>query len=346
MNKRQFSLSMLHRLRVHKLIGKPSLARGVVFVAHRVEPARDTPFQPNRLLTITPEFLEAVIVRVRRLGFDIISLDEAHALLLDEPDWASRKPFACFTFDDGYRNNRDWAFPVLEKHEVAHTIYVPTTFIDGRGVLWWELFERILAGNDAITLDDGAVLAASTTVEKYRAFDHLVRCFSDMAPPDAHDFAVRLAKRYGIDSDAVCRELIMGWDELGEYARQDLLTIGGHTVHHYRLAKLSEEAVAWEIETNISELERRLGYRPRHFSYPFGATGSVSEREYKVAGELGLGTAVTTINGNIEREQAERLTALPRQSLNRVYDDVGCLEVLISGVPRAFSRSLGMRGGE
>ncbi|HBR27000.1 MAG TPA: polysaccharide deacetylase, partial [Rhizobiales bacterium] len=51
---------------------------------------------PNRILEVTPEFLDAVLDQVQEAGLDVVSLDEA-VLRLQEGD---DRRFACFTFDD------------------------------------------------------------------------------------------------------------------------------------------------------------------------------------------------------------------------------------------------------
>ncbi len=334
MNLRKAALLTMRHLRIHRAAAATGHALGVIFSAHRVQPARTTPFQPNAALTITPEFLEAAILKVRAMGHDIISLDEAHEQLLDTSGGRRKpRPFACFTFDDGYRDNRTCAFPVLAKHRVPHTIYVPVAFADGNGVLWWELLERIVAGNDVVELEETGRFNTATHAEKTRAFGELAQRLNAMTPVAAHAWAVRAASHHGIDSDAVCRELMMGWDELTEFSQEELLTIGGHTVNHFRLAKLPAEAAAKEIEWGMAGLEAHLGLRPAHLSYPFGDPGNAGEREFEIAGDLGLKTAVTTNSGILRAANGKQLMSLPRLSLNRVCNDVRCLEVLVNGAP-------------
>ena len=50
---------------------------------------------------------------MRASGFEIVSLDEAHFRLI-EGDYG--KPFVCFTFDDGYRDNLEYAYPIFKRH--------------------------------------------------------------------------------------------------------------------------------------------------------------------------------------------------------------------------------------
>src|SRR5215510_14589761 len=74
---------------------------GAILMLHHVRPARSEAFQPNRLLEVTPEYLEKVIVSLRRADVDLVSLDEAHRRLAGQVFW---RRFVCFTLDDGYRD--------------------------------------------------------------------------------------------------------------------------------------------------------------------------------------------------------------------------------------------------
>jgi peptidoglycan/xylan/chitin deacetylase (PgdA/CDA1 family) len=112
---------------------------GVVLMLHHVTPDRPRDFEPNGILKVTPEFLESVIEEVRGAGFEIIALDDVKARLAGKR--STSKPFAVFTLDDGYKDNRDFAYPVFKRHNVPFTIYVPTAYADGEGDLWWLALE-------------------------------------------------------------------------------------------------------------------------------------------------------------------------------------------------------------
>jgi peptidoglycan/xylan/chitin deacetylase (PgdA/CDA1 family) len=105
---------------------------GAIMTLHHVRPPRRG--QPNRLLEVTPTFFERVIRRLRRSGTDLVSLDEMYRRMT-ERDF--KKRFVCITFDDGYRDNLEYAYPVLKKYEVPFAIYVATGFTDRVGEMWW-----------------------------------------------------------------------------------------------------------------------------------------------------------------------------------------------------------------
>ena len=122
---------------------------GAILTFHHVRPPRADAFQPNDLLEITPDFLDAVLASLREADIDIVSLDEVHRRLA-ERDFGKR--FVALTFDDGYRDNREFALPILKRHDAPFTLFVPSIFAEGNGELWWVALERVIAGNEHITL--------------------------------------------------------------------------------------------------------------------------------------------------------------------------------------------------
>src|ERR1700730_15113255 len=115
---------------------------GAVFTLHHVRPFRQSEFQPNHHLEVTPEFLRATLAHLRARGIDIITLDEMHQRLIERNFTCH---FACFTFDDGYRDNRDFALPVMDEFDAPFTIFVASDFAEGTGRLWWIALERVIA---------------------------------------------------------------------------------------------------------------------------------------------------------------------------------------------------------
>ncbi len=309
---------------------------GAILTFHRVRPASDDTFQPNLLLEITPAFLEEVLVALRAADIEVIPIDQL-ATRLANP---GKHRFVVLTFDDGYRDNREHALPILKRHGAPFTLYVPSAFADGRGEIWWLAVEKAIARNARIEIELGGVARdfdCATPEGKAEAFraimEYLMNC------PTAAEFqqVVReLAFSYGVDMAAQCRETCMGWDEIAEMAEDPLVTIGGHTVSHRILSKLSAADAYGEMEDGVRAIEAKLGRRPAHFSYPVGSPMAASSREFALATDVGFVTAVTTRPGVLYPEHASHLTALPRISVNGEFQRRRYLDVLLSGAATAL----------
>jgi peptidoglycan/xylan/chitin deacetylase (PgdA/CDA1 family) len=342
MNRRRTSLmkaamNALHYTGASDLMAPFTRGIGVIFTLHRVRPDDGGSFAPNRLLEVRPEFLDETIGLVLDRGFDVVSLDEMHARLV-EGDFD--RPFAAFTFDDGYRDNLELAYPVFRRRGLPFAIYVPTDFPDGRGDLWWIKLERVIAEAATVEINMDGVWShfdTATAAGKHEAFERIYWWLRGLpSEEDARQAVGSLCERHGIDLSGLCREAIMSWDEVRGMAADPLVTIGAHTRRHLALSKLTLAEAALEIDAGVRRLEAELGRPVQHLSYPYGDAGSAGAREFSLARELGLKTAVTTRKGLLHPEHSGRLTALPRVSLNGEFQEARYVKVMLTGAPFAF----------
>lgn len=309
---------------------------GAIFMLHRVTPDFDEGFSPNRILSLTPEFLTEVVDEVRNWGYDVISLDEIPNRIANAGE---RPPFVCFTFDDGYRDNRDYAYPIFKERNLPFAVYVPAAFADGEGDLWWLALEEAIRKADAVACEIGGRFYRFDTRnddEKDQGFHKLYWALRRVAEDDARSVVAGICSRAGYDASHLCRDLIMSWEELRAFASDPLVTIGAHTMGHYALAKLPLERARREMAGSIARIETELGRPCLHFSYPYGSDSAACEREFELARNLGMRTAVTTRKGVIRPAHLTRLTALPRVSLNGDFQELGFVRTLLSGLPFAL----------
>jgi peptidoglycan/xylan/chitin deacetylase (PgdA/CDA1 family) len=330
------ALSALHYSGADSMMAPLTRGIGAIFMLHHVRPEQPGSFEPNRILKVTPHFLEEVIRQVRASGFEIVSLDEAHFRLI-EGDYG--KPFVCFTFDDGYRDNLEYAYPIFKRHNLPFAIYVPTDYSDGRGDLWWLALEKVIVRVKALSVKiDGQQrrLRCGTPAEKDAAFNTVYWWLRGIDETTARAFVRDLCKDADFDPDTLCTDLMMNWDEIRQLAADPLLTFGAHTRRHFALAKLTLTEARTEIAESVRRLERETGKECRHFSYPYGDEASAGPREFALVKEMGLKTGVTTRKGLIHPRHAQELTALPRVSLNGDYQKPRYVKVLLSGAPFAL----------
>jgi peptidoglycan/xylan/chitin deacetylase (PgdA/CDA1 family) len=331
-------LTALRMTGAARLLASRTRGLGAVLMLHHVRPAEPRAFAPNRLLEITPAFLDTALSLVRQQGFEIVRLDAVPELLA-RADLA--RPFVAITLDDGYRDNLEHALPVFRKHRTPFTVFVASGFAEGTAPLWWVDLEDAVGRLDRILVqpgDGGAPLdLPARTIRQKRAAFAEVYARLRAGPEEALRAAVAaLAREAGIDSLATTRRLCMDWRELGELAAEPLASIGAHTVTHPMLAKHDAAFARRELSLARLEIESHLGIRVRDVAYPVGDPTSAGPREFALAAELGFRIGVTTRPGVLFADHATHLTALPRLSVNGLYQSLGDLEVLLSGAAFAL----------
>lgn len=304
--------------------------RGVILTFHHVRPEAPGAYAPNRLLAITPAFLDHVLTTLRRRGFAVIGLDAVP----DRLAGTAGAPFAVLTFDDGYRDNVEHAAPILRRHGVPWTLFVTSDFAGGRGRLWWLELERAIARLGRVRLPGTAIdLPAGSDAEKSHAFETVYRHLRAGPEADLLAAIADLCGRAGLRPGDLAAELCLTWEDLRNLARDPMVTFGAHTVSHPMLAKHDAATLRREVEAGRDRLAGELGRPVRHLSYPVGDPTSAGPREFALARDLGFATAVTTRPGHLFAGHADHLHALPRVSVNGCHQSPAAVAALLSGVP-------------
>ena len=243
---------------------------GVILRFERVRPRDSRAFQPNRWRDITPKFLDRTIRALKRWNFDLVTMDEVCRRAVTLPQ-ANR--FACLTFDGASKDVITQAWPVLSKHGVPFTVYLPTAFPDGIGEAWWLALEEMIGREERIHLvidRQERRFATGSVPEKYDTFEFLASWMRTLPPPDL-SFAIHdLCKRYSVDLAGLSRSVSMDWDDLAKLAADPLVTIGSATVNYPRAVQPEGGRRATRMTMGKAVAETALRRAIGHFAYPFG----------------------------------------------------------------------------
>lgn len=312
--------------------------RGVIFTLHHVRPFTDTGFAPNAHLEITPAFLEAAILQLTREGYRFIALSE----LPQHLNSSLQDKVAIFTLDDAYRNTLEVAAPVFARYAVPFTVFVSKGFVERTHSLWWETLAVLLRERDSLSFDFGTgevTLALATPAAKQAAFARFADLIHRTDEAEAVARLDALALREGVDPLALTEALTLDREGLTRLAADPLAELGGHTVSHRALGRLSDAEAAREIDASLDLVAGLIGRAPASFAYPYGNPAAVSERSKALLAERQI-LAVTTTPGTLDGDSA--LEALSRVSLNGLYQKPAYVSALASGIP--FLAGRGRRG--
>lgn len=305
---------------------------GVILRFARVRPAHRARFQPLKAQQITPAFLDRTIRALKRWQYDIVGIDEACRRAVTLPE---RRRFACLTFDGASKDIVTDAYPVLARHGVPFTLYLPTAFPDGVGLAWWLALEDIIARENRISLMiDGRErhFVVASLSDKYELFDFLSGWLRKL-PPSELSYAVNdLGRRYSADAAQLSRSASLDWADLAKLAADPNVTFGCSTVNYPALSSLKDVAAQREMAMGKAVAESALRRPVRHFAYPFGDRDAFARPHVVMAEEAGFASAVSTISGVVEAQGRTNLHALPRIAWNGRVRSLRIMRVLLSGV--------------
>ncbi len=251
--------------------------------------------------------------------------------------------FACLTFDDGYRDNKTFAYPVLKRLDVPFAIYVPTSFIDRRGELWWLVLEAVIASTERSVAPNGRGGPDICVRFTGRKSSRLIRTSIGGSAAYRTDDAIRmrvrdLAVRYGVDLSSTYDALCMTWPELSELATDPLVT--------HRCAHDQSSYVGKMYAGSCAPRDRRRsgeGSRSNWASGPF-----ISRIRSAIRPRRGRASLKWCAMQDLKRQPSRRvpvccflsisdhLLALPRLSINGDYQEQRYVEVLLSGTATAL----------
>ena len=304
---------------------------GVILRFARVLPRRSGQFQPLKADEITPRFLDRTIRALKRWKYDFVTMDEVcrRAVIMSQ-----RRRFVALTFDGAYKDQFTAAYPILARHHVPFTIYVPTAFPDGVGEPWRLALEKIIAKEMRFGLminREEQHFQIRTVEQKYEVYEYIESWMRQLAPSDLTAAVNDLCKRYSVDFAALSRDTFMDWSDLDKLIADPMVTIGNATVNYSPFSNLKERTVLREMTMANAVIDAALHRSVRHFAYPFGDRESFRRAHVKLAEEAGFASAVSTIPGIVDTEGRTNLRALPRISWDGRMRSLRAMRVILSG---------------
>lgn len=299
-----------------------------VVLYHRVCPQEEG-FYP---LSISPEAFEIHIDHICR-NYEVLSLDSLAELVYSEslPSTAS----VVLTFDDGYRDNYLYAYPIIKKYDIPATIFLATGYLDGyvdpgKG-FWSQKVWYAVRKTSIRQLNLGGLGTYSIHSEKAkrRAIIAIVDRLRGLRDDDARTKAIqRLVELCQVDGYP--HNVALSWNEVREMSGN--VTFGAHTVNHRILTRLPLDQARNEITESKRRIEKELDREATTFSYP---NGEFSPEIVKLVREAGFKCAVSVLP---RRPVCRRdsIYSLPRIL---VQEDLGRSKLMLCGLWADFLRA-------
>ncbi|MEK7762035.1 MAG: polysaccharide deacetylase family protein [Nitrospirota bacterium] len=302
--------------------------RVVILTYHRVvsdHMVQDEHIQPG--MYVRAQSFEAHINYLRK-RFNIISLDE----LLDL--WQTNRlksyhSYCVITFDDGWRDNYQFAFPLLMKYRIPATIFLATDFIGTARWFWPDQMMLLLEKGRQHTTSTADKRAFSTVLDEaigvtmseedgiFRGVesgapidsDSIIECFKGVEVDRIHQIIDRLSR--ALHMDLPTQRVLLNWDEVREMAEKGV-TFGSHSCSHRIMTQIPLPDVKTELIDSMETMLQR-GVKPVPvFCYP---NGNFDRDIQELVRESGYLAAVGCEVG-LERDRPGDLFALKRITLH------------------------------
>lgn len=256
------------------------------FLFHRVSPENDIMWPP-----IHPSHFERII-RFLLENYHVVLLET----LLEMPLLENiKKPVATVSFDDGYKDNLEFAAPILRKYNCPASFYVVTECINEGIPTWTYLVDYFFRTypQQALILDHDFVpmnfrISKWDSAGQGKELAFRIKTWLKSISNDQRIVIIGeiKTKMNGIEFP---QNLMMNWENVRQLNNAGFY-IGSHSHSHPVLASITkEEQIKEELQQSFDIINKQLGYSPLTISYPIGSWDKRVVRLAKEAGyQLGL----------------------------------------------------------
>jgi peptidoglycan/xylan/chitin deacetylase (PgdA/CDA1 family) len=209
--------------------------------------------------------------------FDLLSFSELLALWR-EKEWDKAKRYCVITFDDGWLDNYLYAYPILKKHQIPATIFLPTSFIGTDRWFWPDQVGSLLRQYySSRATKRGEIFASLRSrwpelgfLEEGIAFDKMddvIEALKKLPHEEIDLFLETFSKEMEIELPR--QRVLLNWEEVKEMSRFGI-SFGSHSVTHRILTSLPPKEVRYEIEHSFQTLSDKNVNPVPVFCYPNG----------------------------------------------------------------------------
>ena len=295
-----------------KLIGH----HAVIFLYHRVCPEEERALVAN----VSPEEFEKQMIHLKKY-FRFFSLEEL-VEIINEPDGKIRQlgNIAVVTFDDGYKDNYVYAYPILNKYKIPATIFLPYDYIGQEDLFWWDKIGYIIyhSKNKNVDIKNIGSFSLDNEKKKLNCIHFLLRKLKKMGDDLREEYINELKNKCDVKiPSGLGRDMILSWDDINEM-KCNGITFGAHTLSHANLKNIDLKIAKKEISHSKNKIEEKLEREVNAFAYPYGSK-FYNQEIIKLVKNSRFNCAVSTDEKLLHPFRVGNIYNLPRISAGNSY---------------------------
>ena len=225
---------------------------------------------------------------------------------LAEAQWMAAAPGrirgirVLITFDDGYVDNYEVAFPILRAHGVEATFFLTTGFVGTDRIPYWDQIAYLVrnSSRDSVVLNRGELRRIVLTGRpRELAIVEALQLFLLHGSDEPSRFVDELADACGLSVFRPgLRRLFMNWAEAAALV-QGSMAIGSHTHDHLSMSKVSFQAQVAQLTRSHEVPRRNLGADVKAFAYPYGSRDAFNGDTMAALEQCGFEIAFSNYGG-------------------------------------------------
>ena len=264
---------------------------------HRIGDADADPFDPGVFSATAERFEEQVAFLNRHMT--LVTLDEALAFLEGSDRSRARRCRVLITFDDGYLDNYQLAFPILRTHGVQAVFFLPTGLVGSCSIPWWDHIAYLIRTGTRrrFTLRWQGTLDVDLDANGLkRSLQAVLAHYKKSENADADQFFQELREATGASDPPAGLRRFLDWEE----ARAMVLggmAIGSHTSSHTILSHLDTDAQLRELSDSREQIREHLGAEATTIAYPVGGRSCFSTNTEAMTRDCGYRAAFSFYGG-------------------------------------------------
>lgn len=285
------------------------------FNFHRIGDWRQTDFDPC-VFSCSRDSLE-LYLRYFKQEFSLIDLEQL--IELADSCQSVDKPLAFISFDDGYVDNYELAYPLLRELNIPATFFIATGLVGSNELAWWDEIAWMVRRYDKHRLMlpgwSGPVTLKGDCRQDIRAV--LARIKSSPLAVSEQLQQLRDATGLNIDAGSYPSQF-MNWSQLQAMVDGGM-TVGAHSHTHRIFTELDEQQLSFELQHSKKLLQQHLGIKVEALSYPVGGGSSFNQTMFSVIQNYGYRVAFS-FNAGINTQLDSQRFQLCRIPVDREFD--------------------------